>query len=253
VTAEGLADRVVAITGASRGIGRTVAEHLADRGAHVVMLARGEARLTVAANDIGERATAIVADIGDPDAVRAAFASIEERFGRLDALVNNAALAWPHRIEEATDAELLEEVSTNVLGPLYTIRAAIPLLRQSESGHIVNVSTESTQDPFPFLLVYAATKSALETLSRGLVSELKPDGIRVTLLSAGRTSGSEFREAWDAERRAEAEKMWDDLGFRARIAGTVAQPPEQVAEAVEYVLTRPVGSMVDLIHVRSHS
>jgi NAD(P)-dependent dehydrogenase (short-subunit alcohol dehydrogenase family) len=244
-----LAGKVVAITGASRGIGRVVAGALVRQGAGVVLLARESTALREAEAELGVRATAIPVDVGNPDEVRAAFAAIDERFGRLDALINNAGVAWPHRIEEVSDEELTREVSTNVIGPVLTVRSAIPLLRRSELADIVNVSSEVVMDPYPFLLIYASSKAWLEMLSTGLLRELRPDGIRVSVLRVGRTVG-EFTAHWGPRLEA-AEKVWDEGGYRARLSGTVPQPAEQVAEAVLYLLTRPVGSIVDVMHARS--
>ena len=247
-----LEGKVAAVTGASRGIGLVVARALAVEGASVALLARDKDRLALAADGIAD-SFALRTDVGDPDSVRDAFAQIRRRHGHLDLLVNNAAVAWPHTIEASTDAQLQAEVATNLLGPIYAIREAVPLLRAAGGGHIVNVSTESVLDPFPHLLVYAATKAALETLSAGLVHELKRERIRVTLLRAGRTDGSEFRAHWDPDAAARAEQDWIAGGFRGRISAAVPQPPERIAEAVLFAVTRPEGSMIDVVNVRACS
>jgi len=249
-----LRTKVAVVTGGARGIGLALSKALVDHGASVVMMGRDAETLEKAATDLGEQAFPMAVDISEPEAVRAAFARIDERFATVDILVNNAAIGWPHRIEQVTDEELRIEVGTNVLGPIHTIRSAVPLLRRSTDPHIVNISSDSTRDPFPYLLVYAATKSALETLSKGLAAELRPDGIRVTLLMVGQTEGGEFRFHWDADRRAEAEGAWEALGYKQRVSGgPVGQPAERVAEALVYAVTRPRGSVVGEITVRAHS
>lgn len=248
-----LQGRIVAITGASRGTGLHVARALAAEGATVALLARSASRLESAVRSIGERAIALPTDVGDPEAIRAAFAEIEARWGRLDLLVNNAAVAWPHRIEAATDAQLVSEVSTNLLGPLFAIRAAIPLLRLSDDAHIVNVSSESSREPFPHLVVYAATKAALEVLSAGLVLELRDDRIRVTVLRLGRTLEGEFRSDWDDSARVQAEAMWDKMGYRARVSGVTPQSADRVVEAILFVVEQPPDSMVDVMHLRGRA
>jgi NAD(P)-dependent dehydrogenase (short-subunit alcohol dehydrogenase family) len=106
---------------------------------------------------------------------------VAERHGRLDGLVNNAAVAWPHRVEDVTDEELQAEVGTNLVGPLLTARVAVPAIRRSGGGDIVNISTESARDPFPFLALFAATKAGMEVLTEGLARELRAEPIRVTL------------------------------------------------------------------------
>ena len=130
------------------------------------MLARSGERLRQAAAEIGPRALPIVADVGDPDDIRAAFTEIGDTFGRLDVLINNAGSAVLTNIEEATDEQIQLSIATNLLGPIYTTRAAIPLFKRTGRGDIINVSSESTLMPFPYLGLYAATKAGMETFAR---------------------------------------------------------------------------------------
>jgi NADP-dependent 3-hydroxy acid dehydrogenase YdfG len=243
-----LDDRVVAVTGASRGIGRTISEYLIGEGASVALLSRSAEPLEKLAAELGDRAIAVATDVGDPESVEHAFRAIDERFGRLDVLVNNAALAWPRFIEEFPPAELITQVNTNLLGPILTARSAIPLLRRSDDPHIINVSSDAAFEPFPLLIVYSATKAGLEVFTSGLRNELKPDDIRVTLLQTGRTEGSEFRNQWGDELQERALATWAELGIRARSA--VGQPPERVAEAVVFIITRPKGTGVEQLLIR---
>jgi NAD(P)-dependent dehydrogenase (short-subunit alcohol dehydrogenase family) len=217
----------------------------------VVLFARTDDSLRDAASTLGAHAHAISMDVTDPASVRAAFGRIEERFGRLDALVNNAAVAWPARLEHTTDEQLIAQLHTNLLGPMLTIRSAIPLLRKAPAGHIVNVSSESAHEPFPLLGPYAATKAGLEVLSQALVHELAGDGIRVTLLCSGRTSGGGFTAGWGDDVRAAAYATWEAGGYIARVAGIDSQAPERIAEAVRFVVDQPADSMIDVIHVRA--
>jgi NAD(P)-dependent dehydrogenase (short-subunit alcohol dehydrogenase family) len=246
-----LAGRTALVTGASRGIGLAVARALAAEGARIGLLARSSPALEAVAKELGDAGLALPADLIDPDEVRAAFAALSRAFGGLDILVNNAAIARPHRIEETSDQQLRAEIGTNLLGPLHTVREAVPLLRASGIGHIVNLTSESSADPFPYLLVYAATKAAVETLTRGLAHELRPDGIRCTLLRVGQTATS-FKDDWDPDELAEALRAWTEGGFRARVSGMAPQPPERVAEAVLFALTRPPGSVTDEMSLRSY-
>jgi NAD(P)-dependent dehydrogenase (short-subunit alcohol dehydrogenase family) len=162
----------------------------------VVLLARDPSGLAAAADEIGPNAVGIATDVCDPDAVRAAFAAIEQRFGKLDAMINNAGSSPLRRIEHLSDAEIAQTVGTNFLGAIYCTRSAIPLLRAGGGGDIVNISSESTRDPFPFLGLYASSKAGLETFSRATQSEVKPDGTRVTTLVCGATE-TEWARDWD--------------------------------------------------------
>lgn len=248
-----LAGRVVLVTGASRGIGLAVATAVCEAGGTAVLVARDRERLAAAAAPLGDRAVALAADVSDSDAVNALLAEVEGRFDRLDGVVNNAAVAWPHRVEDVTDAQLAVEVGTNLVAPVLVVRAALPLLRRDGGGTIVNISTESVRDPFPYLVLYAATKAGLEVLTEGLARELRGEPVRVCLLVAGRTSGGAFTGDWPEDLRRQAEDAWDRQGYRARTSGTVPQPPERVAEAVLLMLSQPPGSVVDRVSVRAHS
>ena len=114
-----LEGRVALVTGGSRGIGLATAQALARGGARVALLARKAEPLAQAAAEIGELALAIEADVSDPGAVRGAFARVARELGRLDILVNNAAIGRLHKIEHATDADILAGVGTNFLGAIY--------------------------------------------------------------------------------------------------------------------------------------
>jgi NAD(P)-dependent dehydrogenase (short-subunit alcohol dehydrogenase family) len=239
------------VTGASRGTGLAIARALAAEGVRIGMLARPSPALDAAADELGKAGLALPADLSEPDHVRRAFAAVRREFGGLDILVNNAAIARPHRVEDTDDEDLRIEVGTNLLGPLYATREAVPLLRRSATSHLINISSESTGDPFPYLLVYAATKAALETLTHGLAQELRPDGIRCTLLRIGQTETT-FKDDWDPEQRERALLAWAQGGFGARVSGAAPQPPERVSEAVLFALKQTGGSIVSELSVRSY-
>jgi meso-butanediol dehydrogenase / (S,S)-butanediol dehydrogenase / diacetyl reductase len=151
-----LSGKTALVTGSARGLGVHFAEALIEADANVVLVARSASLLRQEAERLGHRALALPWDISDPDAVRAVFAAAMEAFGGLDILINNATLNHAHRIEEATDDELAAEIGVNILGAIYCMREAIPLMRARGGGDIVNVSSESVMRPFPFLTTYAA-------------------------------------------------------------------------------------------------
>jgi meso-butanediol dehydrogenase/(S,S)-butanediol dehydrogenase/diacetyl reductase len=243
--AQSLAGKVAIVTGASRGIGLATATSLAARGVRVAMLARNGSRLGQAATALGDAALPVPADISDPDAVRAAFARVNDQFGRLDILVNNAGMAGLHRVEDATDADLRAQVATNFLGVVYCTREAIPKLREAGGGDIVNISSVSVQDPYPYLSMYAATKAAVETFSVAVRREVKRDGTRVIVLRCGNT-WTGFGEAWDAETLARAYQAW--------VAGGYAGPdgcldPHVIGEAVAHTVASPVQACVEILEI----
>ena len=241
-----LAGRTALVTGGSRGLGFAAAEALCAAGARVAVLARDAERLAEAAARLGAGALPIVADVSDPVSVREAFAKVRAAFGRLDALVNNAAIGRLHRLEDASDESLRAQVDTNLLGVLYCCREAIPWLRAGGGGDIVNVSSDSVRDPFPYLLVYAATKGGVEVFTHGLRRELRPDGIRVTLLRAGPALTS-FGESWDPEQASLASRAWLEGGY---LGPDGVLDPRVIGESLVHVLSRPAGAGVEVLEVR---
>jgi meso-butanediol dehydrogenase / (S,S)-butanediol dehydrogenase / diacetyl reductase len=175
--------KVIVITGAGVGLGRALARRFAADGDSVVLLGRTVAKVEAAAAQIGERAMAVGCDVGSPDSVRSAFAAIAARHPRIDVLINNAALFEPFLIAQASDAQLLNIVGTNLTGPMLCARAAIPMM--DRGAHIINVSSESVGMVFPLMVVYQSSKAGLERFSEGLHHELEPSGIRVTSVRAG--------------------------------------------------------------------
>jgi NAD(P)-dependent dehydrogenase (short-subunit alcohol dehydrogenase family) len=222
-----------------------MARALASEGARVALLARDARALEGAAREIGGHALALPADVGDPAAVRDAFARLERAFAGLDLLVNNAGLGRPARIEDADDADLRAQLDTNLLGAIHCCRAAIPLLRRAGGGQIVNVSSDAALAPWPLLAVYAATKAGLELFTRALRSELAPDGIRVALLRAG-PSLTTFASGWAPEAASAAFAAWSAAGLLP--AAPLA--PERLAEALLFAVTRPAGAGVLEVDVR---
>ncbi len=239
--------RVVVVVGASSGIGLAAATLCASEGADVVMLARGRDRLEKEANAL--RATPVICDVADPASVRNAFGRIDEAFSRVDALLNVAGVARVRRIEDATDEDIAYVMGVNLLGPIYTTRAAIPLLRKAGGGDIVNVTSEITSDYLPSMVLYGASKGGLDHFSRMMVHELKEDRIRVSNYVSG-TVTSDFGSNFAPEEVEAAFPAWDASGYLTRVAGP-GQDPAWMAEALVFILTRPAGQMIDVVHVRS--
>jgi meso-butanediol dehydrogenase/(S,S)-butanediol dehydrogenase/diacetyl reductase len=186
-------NRTIVITGAGEGLGRALAKRLAADGETIVLLGRTLAKLDAVIKEISPNIgsaqhMAISCDVGDPDSVRAAFAAIGARFPRIDVLINNAAVYEPFTLAEALDEKIMVQVKTNLLGPIYCSRAALPLLRGDgglRGGHLINISSESVHSRMPMLWMYAGTKAALEFMTREWTRDLEPEGVRVTLVSAG--------------------------------------------------------------------
>jgi meso-butanediol dehydrogenase/(S,S)-butanediol dehydrogenase/diacetyl reductase len=188
--------KVIVITGAGAGLGRALARRFAGEGEEVVLLGRSFAKVDAVAKESG--GLALECDVSSPASVRAAFAAISERHGRVDVLINNAVFYQPFLISEASDDQIIRTIGANFAGAVLCARAAIPLMRRG--SHVINVSSESVAFKFPHLVLYQATKAALERFSEGLLHELEPSGIKVTLVRAG--SMYEEGKTWEVEPEA---------------------------------------------------
>lgn len=243
-----LAGKVAIVTGASKGMGRHFTAALVAAGVRVACLARPSDKLTSLAGEHGESVLVIPCDLTDSTAVSDAVALAADHFGRIDILVNNAAVYHPFALETGDDAIILNHVELNLLGVVWAIRAAIPHLRASK-GQIISVSSESVTMPFPMLALYAATKAAVEVLSNGLRAELRADGIRVGVLRSGSVAGGEGGAAWSDETRASFFAKIVETGLAA-MSGAAASP-ESMAKALLAILALPRDVSADLIEVRA--
>ena len=187
--------KVIVITGAGVGLGRALAKRFASDGEAVVLLGRTYAKVEAAANEIGDAATAIQCDVSKPDSVREAFAAIAKIHPKIDVLINNAAVFEPFKVVDASDAQILNAVTTNLAGPMFCARAAIPLMNRG--GLIISVTSESVDMNFPHLSIYQSSKAGLERFSKSLSQELEPEGIRVCNVRAGQMF--EEGKTWDVD------------------------------------------------------
>ncbi|WP_346910906.1 SDR family oxidoreductase [uncultured Roseibium sp.] len=180
--------KVAIVTGGSSGIGEATALALAERGANVVITGRDEAKLARVADRSGAAKSAAIepvqADSADPTGSRRVVEAAMDRWGRLDLVVNNAGAGKPLPID-AYDAETLAEIcAVNIVAPSLLMKEAQAALRETK-GAVVNIGTAVSRNAAPGLAHYAATKAALEHLTRSWAIELAGDGIRVNAVSPG--------------------------------------------------------------------
>lgn len=187
--------KVIVITGAGAGLGRALARRFAQDGEKVVLLGRGYAKVKAVADELGANALAVECEVSSPESVKAAFAAIAQRHPKIDVLINNAAVYEPFLIAEATDEQILKHISTNLTGPVLCVRSAIPLMQRG--GHIINVSSESIEMAYPYLVMYQATKGGLERFTQGMNYELDPLGIKVSIVRAGQMFEEGKTSTWD--------------------------------------------------------
>jgi len=179
-------ENVVIVTGGSRGFGAAAARELASRGSLVVATMRDPDRDAKAVVDGYEDSIHPVRlDVNDSEATAACVEETISRFGRVDALVNNAGYGLFGAQEDLSDAETRRQFDTNLIGQWRMVRAAAPHLRRQGYGKIINVSSLSGRVPSPLLSCYAATKHAVEAMSEGLAAELAAWGVQVTILEPG--------------------------------------------------------------------
>jgi NADP-dependent 3-hydroxy acid dehydrogenase YdfG len=237
-----ISDTVVAITGASSGIGAATATLLAGRGAKVVLGARRTerlealaARIVGAGGEVAYQQTDVTRrrDLNDLVALAC------QRFGKLDVLVNNAGVMPISPLDELRVDDWEAMIDINVKGVLYGIAAALPVFREQGFGHFINTASTAAFRVTPSQSVYAGTKLAVRAISEGLRQEAG-DNLRVTIISPGMTSTAFADSITDPTVRAELETRRD----------AIAMPPDAIARAVAFAIEQPRDIDVGEIVVR---
>jgi NAD(P)-dependent dehydrogenase (short-subunit alcohol dehydrogenase family) len=183
---EDLTGRVALVTGASRGFGLATAKRLAERGASVAVHVRDAERAETAARQVGERGFAVHGDLGIPTDLQVIVDRTLDRCGRLDILVNNAAVALSTRFEQITEEEWRRAFEVNVTAVFLLIRAVLPAMREQGYGRIVNISSTAGKTVSTLGGAhYTASKAALQGLTRAAAKELGPYGITVNAICPG--------------------------------------------------------------------
>ena len=173
------------ITGASRGFGLEITREALSRGDSVVATARDPQAVLDGVPDADDRLLAVALDVSDPSQISAAVDAAIARFGRIDALINNAGRGLVGSVEETSDAEARAIFDVNVFGLLAITRAVLPHMRAQRSGLVVNLSSVGGFVAWPGWGVYAATKFAVEAISEAMTHELAPLGIRSVAIEPG--------------------------------------------------------------------
>jgi NADP-dependent 3-hydroxy acid dehydrogenase YdfG len=234
-------NKIVAITGAGRGIGRATALHLAARGARLVLGARSAAEIAAVANEIAETGGEAVyraTDVTKRADLEALVNLACERFRRLDVLVNNAGIGPISRFDALRVEDWDAMIDVNLRGTLYGIAAALPVFARQQKGHFVNVLSTAGIKIVPTMGVYAATKNALRTATEALRQESGPH-LRVTEVSPGFIDTS-FADTsiTDPGVKAAVQKRKEELAIS----------PDAIARAVAFAIEQPddveIGSIV---------
>jgi short-subunit dehydrogenase len=225
--------RIVAITGASAGIGRATAVRLARDGNALVICARRLERLEAAANDIrraGGEVAIVPGDVTREADMTALVAAALDRFGRLDAMICNAGFGIYGAIDQIEPARMQQLLDVNYMGTYLAARAALPVFRRQQRGHVIVVSSIVGKRGIPFMAAYAATKFAQAGLAESLRAELRGSGIHVTVVYPISTR----TEFFDVTTRAS--------GFVTRAAGP-QQDASTVADAIADAIAAPAAEV----------
>ncbi|WP_438289731.1 SDR family oxidoreductase [Streptomyces sp. HUAS TT7] len=238
----GVAGKVVAITGASSGIGAATATYLAEKGARLVLGARREERLNAVVDQItakGGSAVGAVIDVTRREDLKRLTDMAVDRFGRLDVLVSNAGTMAVSPFDELRQDDWDAMVATHVTGLLNGIGAALPIFRRQRSGQFVNVASTAAYVVKSPQGVYAATKTAVKVLTEGLRQESGPH-LRVTLVSPGFTNTEGVGKGGSPEAAAAIVRQRDEIAI----------PPSAIASAIGYAIEQPAGIDISEIVVR---
>ena len=224
-----LEDKVVLVTGGSRGIGLAIAQRLGNEGARLVLVARNEATLRKAGEEVPGGALVVKADVTQAREVERLFKVVEQEMGRLDVLINNAGVFTFKPFISTTLDDWRGNLDTNLTALFLCTRAALPILRRSRSPHLVNILSVSSQHAFANCSAYTASKFGALGLTRVLREELRPLKIRVTGILPGSTNT----------------RLTDEFGFHVCRIDLIQ--PSDVAEAVFGALTQPPRTTLEEI------
>lgn len=231
-----LTNRVVVLTGASRGIGPVIATHLARRGARLVLSARGEEGLKATAEQVapfGREAIVVPGDVTSADD-RARLLDAARAVGPIAALVNNAGIEVPQAVVDTPESDILKQIAVNLTAPLLLTRAVLPEMVEQGEGVVVMVSSMSGKSPTPYNAIYTATKHGVNGFAASVRLELEGTGVHV-----GTVCPSFVSEAG----------MWADTGLAAP-AMMQEVSPIQVADAVIAVIDGKAEVLVTPMPVR---
>jgi NADP-dependent 3-hydroxy acid dehydrogenase YdfG len=238
-----IAGKVVAITGASSGIGEATARVLSERGARVVLGARRVDRLEGVAAELRERggqAVVCATDVTHQGDLERLVGTAVEEFGRLDVLVSNAGISKIGPMSDLDVEGWSAMIDVNLKGVLHGIAAALPVFRRQGTGHFVTTVSTAGLKIVPNQAVYAATKNAVRTLLEGFRQESTDGVVRTTAISPGYVNTDLVNSIDDATVREQARRNMDAFGI----------PPEAVAEAVAFAVDQPSDVEIGEITVR---
>ncbi|WP_145143050.1 bifunctional NADP-dependent 3-hydroxy acid dehydrogenase/3-hydroxypropionate dehydrogenase YdfG [Roseomonas gilardii] len=233
---------IVLVTGATAGFGTAIARRFAADGARVIAAGRRAERLEALKAELGaDKVLPLVLDVRDRAAVMKAVEGLPAEWAAVDVLVNNAGLALG--LEPAQKADLDDwdtMVDTNVKGLMYLTRALLPGMVERQRGHVINLGSTAGEWPYPGGNVYGATKAFVRQFSLNLRTDLFGTPVRVTDIQPGLVGGTEF---------SNVRFHGDDAKAGAVYEGADALTPDDIADAIHWVATRPARVNVNMLQV----
>lgn len=242
----GLSGRVVVVTGGTRGIGHAICAALVAEGARVALCSRHADQCRKVAAELGGEAAGFACDVADPAAPAALVADVVERFGRLDAIVNNAGRFGGGPVLEATERDFVEGFDTKMLGALRLVRSARPHLLESDQARVVNVSGISANKVLTGAVVTAVANAGMSTLTAYLAHELIGDGIVVCGIVPGYVLTPPWRERAQGVADAEGIPFEDALQVvldRQGLGHARWGQPREIADVVAFLLSKQASFM----------
>lgn len=243
--------RVAVVTGAGQGLGQATAVALSRAGLDVALLGRTRSKLEATAAMLDGRSEIVAVDLTDGDATRAAFDQVRAALGRIDVLINNAAIYNPFRLDTATNEQIEGMIANSFTAPVFCLREAIKHMRaDGRGGDLVNVTSQSVQMPQPYMVTYSAAKAALETMSRGLRNELRGEPFRITNFSVGVIKAEQENPMWTSE---EFKDEVTGAFMKSGVAPFFTFPgasPEALAASIVHAVTAPGDIVLEQIDAR---
>ena len=230
-----LSSKVVIVTGASRGIGRAISISLAQEAATVILAARSIEKLQEVADEVskaGGKPEIVVTELTEEESIKNLVKTTNEKFNRLDILINNAGVTHSAKLEHTTTADWQRCINVNARAPFILCREALPLLKKTHPAYIINIASVVGVKGYPLQSAYTSSKHALRGMTISLAEELKGSNIRVHLLCPGGVDTEMVGSV-----RPDIKK--DELIH-----------PEEIAELVLYLVTHKGNAVIDELHIR---